>query len=369
LSLPTRWSKVTREIRIGTAQSWLSPRVHPRRPFVTLALASALVSTSPACRPAPSGAGAAERPVRPVRLVQPRGEGGVDPVPATVEASRRATVSTRIPARVSRVHVAAGDAVRTGQVLVSLADDDLRAQVAGARAAFAAAEAHEHRVSWLNEQGATPRSEAESAHAQRAQAEARLRAAEEGLRYSQLRAPFDGRVQAKRVNEGDLVMPGAPLVEVEGEGLELVASLSADEVGRVVRGQMVDFEAGRLRSRAEVTSVAPSADPLAHRVEVRARVTDVSPELRAGVFARLLLPRRQTGGDEILVPLSALVQRGDLRGVFVASSGRAELRWVLAGDVADGAVAIRAGLLPAEAVIDGPSDLVDGQRIEVVGDP
>jgi len=339
--------------------------VHPLR---ILALAVVLTA-SIACRPAGSGSGPAERPVRTVRLVDPQGKGGVDPVPATIEAARRATVSTRIPARVSRVHVAAGDPVRSGQVLVSLADDDLRAQVAGAKATFAAAEAHERRASWLNEQGATPRSELESAQAQRAQAEARLRAAEEGLRYTQLRAPFDGRVQAKRVNEGDLVMPGAPLVEMEGQGLELVASLSAEEVARVVRGQVVDFETGGLRSRAEVTSVAPSADPLAHRVEVRARVTDASPELRAGLFARLLLPRRPGAEGEVVVPLTALVQRGDLRGVFVASAGRAELRWVLAGDVVGGAVVIRSGLLPGEAVIDGPGDLVDGQRIEVARGP
>ncbi len=318
----------------------------------------------PSGRPQPEAT-----PERVVQLVQQRAEHGVDQVPAVLQAIRRATLSTRIPARVTRVHVAAGDAVRAGQVLVSLADNDVRAQVAGARATFSTAAAHEQRMVFLTSQGVSPRSELESAQARRAQAEAALRAAEESLRYTQLRAPFDGRLQAKRVNEGDLVMAGTPLVEVEGRELELVATLSAPQVSGLADGQSLAFEMGQIRGHAVVTAVAPAADSLAHRVEVRARVLDAAPELRAGLFARLLLPRAAAGESGVWVPATALVQRGDLRGVYVASKGQAELRWVLAGDVVDGAVEVRAGVLPAEAVIDRPGDLVDGQRIEVTGAP
>ena len=301
-----------------------------------------------------------------VHLVQSHAERTVDPVPAVLQAIRRATLSTRIAARVTRVFVAAGDSVQAGQVLVSLADDDLRAQLASAQAGFDTAAASERRLISLTAQGASPRSALEAAQAQRAQAEAALRAAEESLRYTQLRAPFDGRLQAKRVNEGDFVMVGSPVVEVEGREMELLASLSPQQVATLARGQSVDFEVGELRGRAVVTAVAPAADALSHRVEVRARVVDAPPNLRAGLFARLLLPRTGgTSGSDVWVPATALVQRGDLRGVFVASNGRAELRWVLAGDIVDGAMAVRAGLLPGEAVIDHPGDLVDGQRIEV----
>lgn len=329
-----------------------------------------LALLSLACSGPPVRASRDAGPERTVQLVQQHAERGVNPVPAVLQAIRRATLSTRIPARVTHIYVAAGDSVQAGQVLVSLADDDLRAQVAGARATFSTAESHERRLVFLTQQGASPPSELESAQAQRAQAEAALRAAEESLRYSQLRAPFDGRLQAKRINEGDFVMAGTPLVEVEGKELELVASLSAQEVAGLADGQSVDFEAGETRGHAIVTAVAPAADSLAHRVEVRARVLNAPRELRAGTFARLLLPRTIAArGSGVWVPATALVQRGDLRGVFVASNGRAELRWVLAGDVVDGAVEIRAGLLPDEAVIDRPGELVDGERIEVARAP
>jgi biotin carboxyl carrier protein len=157
-------------------------------------------------------------------------------VPATVEPKQRATLSTRVPARVKRVRVRAGDRVQAGEVLASLADDDLRAQLAGAQVVLSRARLLEQRLRRLAAEGAATRTELDAAQANRAEAEAAISAASEALSYTELRSPFDALVQAKRVTAGDLVMPGEPLLELEGSGLELLASLSGDEVARVRAG-------------------------------------------------------------------------------------------------------------------------------------
>ncbi|MBI5544255.1 MAG: efflux RND transporter periplasmic adaptor subunit, partial [Deltaproteobacteria bacterium] len=235
----------------------------------------------------------------------------------------------------------------------------------GARAVLRRTLSQERRLARLAAVGAATRSELEAAQAERAQAQAAVGAAEEGLRYTGLRAPFAGRVQSKRVTEGDLVTPGTPLVELEGSSLELVATLSGEEVARVSPGQSLPFDAGSGRGRAEIGAIAPSADPVAHRVEVRARVVEAPPGLRGGSFARLELPAAAAAPAEVWIPSSALVQRGDLRGVFVAREGHAELRWLLLGDAADGAVPVRAGLSGDERFVDAPGELRDGQPIRV----
>jgi len=121
-----------------------------------------------------------------------------------------------------------------------------------------------------------------------------------------------------------------------------------------------------------VTSLASGGDPLSHRRAVRARVRTVEGELRSGGFARLALPALAAtaaapgGARDVLVPVSALVERGDLTGVFVARAGRAELRLLALGEPAGALVAVRAGLGAGEAVIEAPGALRDGQAVEVV---
>ena len=286
-------------------------------------------------------------------------------VPASVVAVRRATIATRVAATVTAVRVREGDRVRQGDVLVSLSDGDVRGNLAAAEAALAAAAAHERRIRDLTAQRAATASELELASSQRAQAEAAVAGARATLGYTQLRAPFSGTVQARRVEPGDLVGPGQPIVELEGDALELVASLSDGEVRGIAVGSVLRFDAGSARGDAVVKALARGGDPLSHRRGLRAEVQSVEGELRSGAFARLRVPVAAGTAGETWLPRTALVARGDLTGVFVASGGRAELRWISVGEQAGELVAVRAGIRPGEVVIDAPPALRDGQAIEV----
>ncbi len=310
----------------------------------------------------------AQAPAR-VRVARLDGGAGGRSVAASVSAARRATLSTRFAANVKAVHAEEGQRVAAGQLLVSLADPELRGGLAAAESALAAAASHERRIRELVAQRAATASELEGATAQRAQAEAAVAAAKANLSYTEIRAPYPATILSRRVNAGDMVGPGQPLVELEGDGLELVASLSEAESRGLAVGKTLSFEANGSRGTAEITALAVGGDPLSHRRALRARVKSVQGELRSGTFARLLLPgavAAATGAPgDVWVPSSALVRRGDLTGVFVNASGKAQLRWVSTGETAGDHVAVRAGLRPGEAVIDAPGALRDGQAVEV----
>ena len=334
-----------------------------RKLLLALALAApVLPSRTPAADPAP-----AQAPAR-VRAARLDGASGGRLVAASVLSVRRATLSTRLAANVKAVHVEEGQRVAAGQLLVSLADADLRGGLAAAESGLAAASAHERRLRELVAQRAATASELEGAAAQRAQAEAAVAGARANIGYTAIRAPFAGTIQARRVNAGDLVGPGQPLVELEGDGLELVASLSEDEARGLAVGKELRFDADGAGGKAQITALAVGGDPLSHRRALRARVRSVEGELRSGAFARLRLPAGATTGAAaggVWVPRSALVRRGDLTGVFVADGGQARLRWISAGEAAGDHVSIRAGLRPGETVIDAPGALRDGQAVEV----
>ena len=314
----------------------------------------------------------ADRPSEAVRVqAQPAQTSGADAstwVAGTLLAAERAVLSTRLAARVRAVRVDEGDRVHRGDLLVRLDDDEMLAQLRSAQTALAAARTHERRILALVAQAAATQSELEAAQSQRALAEAQAAAAQATLGYAEIRAPFDGLVQGKRVQPGDLVSPGQPLLELVGGGLEIAATVSEEEAQRIRQGDRLQFEAADRRGEVEVVALAPGGDTASHGTLVRARFLEPGG-LRPGSFARLRLPAKPAGTNSVWVRRSALVQRGDLTGVFVAQAGRAELRWLSLGEAGDNLVQVRAGLHAGELVIDAPGRLRDGQRVEVASAP
>jgi len=68
----------------------------------------------------------------------------------------------------------------------------------------------------------------------------------------------------------------------------------------------------------------------------------------------------------VLVPASAVVQRGQLQGLFVLDeSDRARLRWIQLGRLEDGRAEVLSGLSAGERfVVSPPQGLIDGVRVE-----
>ena len=311
---------------------------------------------------------AAEPPPKPLRVqaqpVQLAGADGTAWVAGTLLAEQRAVVSTRLAARVRVVRAEEGDRVRRGELLIKLDDDEVVAQVRGTQTALSTAKINERRMATLVSQGAAAQSQLDSAQAERALAEAQSAAAHASLAYTEIRAPVDGVVQAKRVQPGDLVTPGQPLLELVGGGLEIAVSVSDEEARGIQHGDHLEFDAADRRGEAEVIAIAPGGDVATHRGLLRARLLQTAG-LRAGSFARLRIPQAANVQHNVQVRRSSLVQRGDLTGVFVVEKNRAELRW-LSLAAADGElVSVRAGLRPGELVVDAPGNLRDGQLVEV----
>jgi membrane fusion protein, multidrug efflux system len=323
-------------------------------------------------KPPASARGSAGAPRRvaavAVRTVGPEGE----TVPATVRARQRATLTARVAGSVLALPFREGDAVPAGAVVARVEGRALRAALAAAEADREAAEADRVRAATLLSRGAATPRETEQANARAAAARAGAEAAREALGYAELRAPFAGRVAARPANVGDVVMPGAPLVEIDGEGgLEVVAAVAEDLVARLSPGERlaVDIDGQSSPIEATVRAVAPSGDAVTHRVQVRADIPRTAG-VRSGMFARLRLapaPAAKgaaTAEARLVVPASALVRRGGLSGVFVVSDGRVRLRWLAVGEPEAGTVEVRAGLRDGERVVTDPSGLVDGAAVQ-----
>ena len=130
--------------------------------------------------------------------------------------------------------------------------------------------------------------------------------------------------------------------------------------------QAVSLEAAIRVVAVTRVEVIPAADPASRSVAVR---LDLPPDLpiRSGVFGRARFP----GGERtvLLVPVSALVERGQLEGVYVVDAlGRAALRVVTVGQRDGDRVEVLSGLDPGErVVVDGVVRVRDGSQVDSGG--
>jgi len=286
------------------------------------------------------------------------------PVEGTVVARNRAEITTRMMARVSALSADVGSRVRRGEVLLRLGTEDIAANRAKAEAAVMVADAavaeaarQAARMDTLLAQDVVPVVQRDRAHLMLTQAESQLAMAEATLKevetagsYASIRAPFDGEVVSRYIDEGDVAAPGMPLLVVEEAGpREGRLSVPVDASHRLAPGDSVRVTAlGGRTTEAPVRVVARGADPMSKTVEVRVVLPEDWP---TGVSVTALVPAGATRA--ITIPTGAVVRRGQLTGVRVVTSDGVSLRWIRLGrTVGDGErVEVLSGLNAGDRIV------------------
>ena len=165
-------------------------------------------------------------------------------------------------------------------------------------------------------------------------AKSRLASAQKNLDNTVIKAPYDGVVSERQVNAGDIVSPGSALFTLVDPGtMRLEGAVPADQLGLVHVGSPVRFSVtgypGR-NSRAPITNVYPSADPMTRQVRLYVRIPNAGNGLVAGTVRDGTRDERDAPGAH--VPASAVDQRGVQPLVTRLKNGKAEVVEVALGD-------------------------------------
>jgi RND family efflux transporter MFP subunit len=300
-----------------------------------------------------------------VQTIEAVRQPAVEEVVGTVQPKLQSVIEAKLSGRITRLPVTLGQSVKQGDVLMELATQEIQARLDQANAAFRQAELDFKRTDNLRKQQAATQAELDAAQARYAVAKATVAEADALSGYAKILAPFDGVVARKLADEGDMAMPGKPLLELEGRaGLRLVADIPSLLAGRVLPGAKLAVRVDTLPDTITGTlaEISPAADPASRTVCMKVDLPETAG-LRTGQFGRLAVPIGE--GTFLFVPPPALVRRGQLEILFVAADGKAQMRLVRAGKETLQGIEILAGLASGEAVvIEGAGTLRDGQPLQ-----
>ncbi len=307
----------------------------------------------------------------------------------TVRAKTVSTVASRVMGTVTAMKVKEGDRVAAGQVLLTVDDRDILQKVEGAREGYReAAKALEaadenrkmvdityQRYKRLYEDKALSGQEFDQIKTQKnvadidyERAKAAVKRVEAGLNeakvfhgFSRVVSPVSGIVTEKKIDLGSMAVPGNPIMTVEDNSSYRV-EINADErlSGRISQGTSasVTAEGAPGPIKGIVTEVVPSVDPASRSFLVKIAIKGAG--LRNGSYVKVSLPVGKK--EALLVPAKAVVERGQLTGVYVVG-GNSVIRYrlVKAGRRYADRVEILSGLKPMDrAVVEGVEKAVDG---------
>lgn len=306
-------------------------------------------------------------------------------------------VSPKISGRVASVNVELGAVVNAGDVLFSLDDTEIRAQVMQSQANVEVMEARKksadqnrkytarqfERYKQLYEQGAISaeafetyrlkleQAESEEPAALLAQARATLAYQLSILSNTVITSPINGEVAAKNVEVGNMVSPGAQsMLVVNLERVKVQVAVGEQHIGKLKQGQEVSVIVSAAREEpftGVIASLSSAADPKTKSFYLEVKLENPDRVLKQGMFAEVHISIDHKE-NVLTVPVDAVLQRSGENLVYTVADGIARENRVEVG-ISNGKLAeITGGLNEGDQVIVlGQQGLVDGAKVTVAG--
>ena len=304
-------------------------------------------------------------------------------------AKNSVNVSTRMMGYITSLRADVGDFVSAGQGLVSINNTDIQAkggqanaQIAQAQANFNIAQKDFQRFQNLYNNQSASQKELDDMRARYEMAKANLDGARmmknevnSQYRYTNITAPISGVITAKYANQGDLANPGMPILTIESSGnLQAQVLVSEQDITLIKSGMPVKvlMKSTNNEVTGTVDEISRSATNTGGQYLVKINVPQ-SRDYLPGMFVNVVFPFKRSGSvnqdfqESVTVPKSALVENGQLTGIYtVSSANTAMLRWIKTGKTLGDQVEILSGLNSKEPyIVSANGKLFNGAKVQV----
>ena len=110
--------------------------------------------------------------------------------------------------------------------------------------------------------------------------------------YLKIKAPNDGVIVAKRVNEGEMAIPGMPAVVLTDlSKLKIIAEISETQLKYISIGKEVNIEIPSLElaTKGKISSIIPSSNPMTHKFKIKIEFDLQGRSVYPGMYAKIFI--------------------------------------------------------------------------------
>jgi membrane fusion protein (multidrug efflux system) len=296
----------------------------------------------------------------------------------SVEAVQGVTVAADLPGTVAKIHFDSGKSVHEGDVLVELDTRQERAQLASLEAQRDLAKVNYDRYQELSKQGVISRQDYDKASADQRQTDANVAEIKATIERKTIRAPFSGILGIRKINLGEYLAAGAPIVSLQAlNPIYVDFGVPQQNAGQVQVGRTVKVTREALAGQVfsgRVTALDSVIDSNTRNVQVQATLPNPGGKLRPGMFVQVDL---NLGASQpaITLPASAISYAPYGDSVFVVTDLKdpkgnsykgVRQQFVKVGPARGDQVAILSGLNPGDVVVSsGVFKLRNGAAVTV----
>jgi RND family efflux transporter MFP subunit len=301
-------------------------------------------------------------------MVEPRTIDTVLSASGTLNSRNTSVLSSKVMGKVTELTVQEGNYVTAGKLLLKIESGEIGAQVYQAQAAFNNARLQYDRIKSLFDAEAATQMEMEQATLGFESAKAGLNAAKAMENYTIMTAPIAGQIVEKRINLGEMTLPGQPILKIEdNRNLRLEVTVREQELSSIQPGKTVIVRIDALPGKdiqGRIAQVVQAADVRTHSFVVKIDVP-ADKSLITGMYGKAVFSIGKR--EAIFVPRSAVVTMSGLSGVYIVSAdGNAVFQMIQPGEVQGDQIEAVTGLKSGDRVIvSGQVESIDGRKVIV----
>ncbi len=295
------------------------------------------------------------RSVLPVeaKIIRPQRIENIIKITGAILANESVALKSEISGKVEKIYFQEGQRVKKGDLLLSINDDEIVAQLERLKFTQKLNEDIEYRQRQLLDKEAISREEYEIALTTLNTTQSDIKQTEARLAKHTIYAPFDGIIGLREVSEGSYISPSDLVVNIYNiNPIKIEFSIPGKYSTLVNKGDTINFtiEASDQVFIGTIYAVEPRIDPRTRTLQIRAICRNDQEVLIPGQFANIdyildVLPQA------LMVPSESIIPEMNSHKIFTYKNGLVNEENVTIGLRTDTDVQITQGIQPGDTVI------------------